>query len=133
MNQLALFSAALGLAEPWQVVDVGFDAAAGRIDLQVAVTPGARFACPDCGAEHQPVHDTLQRQWRHLNFFQFQAYIHAKVPGAAGALRALWQDHAGSAALGTSHQRLHPADGSLDRHPVPGDDGAPGGAVACRE
>ena len=41
---------------------------------------GARFACPACGAEHQPVHDTLQRQWRHLNFFQFQAYIHAKVP-----------------------------------------------------
>jgi transposase len=86
MNQLALFSAALGLAEPWQVVDVGFDAAAGRIDLQVAVTPGARFACPDCGAEHQPVHDTLQRQWRHLNFFQFQAYIHAKVPRVRCAL-----------------------------------------------
>ena len=31
-------------------------------------------------AEHQPVHDTLERDWRHLNFFQFQAYIHAKVP-----------------------------------------------------
>jgi transposase len=86
MNQLALFSAALGLAEPWQVVDVGFDAAAGRIDFQVAFTPGARFACPDCGAEHQPVHDTLQRQWRHLNFFQFQAYIHAKVPRVRCAL-----------------------------------------------
>ena len=80
MNQLALFSAALGLAEPWQVVDVRFDPAAGRIAFQVAFTPGARFACPDCGAEHQPVHDTLQREWRHLNFFQFHAYIHAKVP-----------------------------------------------------
>jgi transposase len=80
MNQLSLFSAALGLAAPWQVVGVGFDPAAGRIDFEVAFTPGARFACPACGAEHQPVHDTLQREWRHLNFFQFQAYIHAKVP-----------------------------------------------------
>jgi hypothetical protein len=54
------------LAEPWQVVDVRFDPAAGRIAFQVAFTPEARFACPDCGAEHQPVHDTLQREWRHL-------------------------------------------------------------------
>jgi transposase len=80
MNQLSLFNAALGLAAPWEVVDVRFDAAAGRIDLQVAFPPGTRFTCPHCGAEHQPVHDTLERQWRHLNFFQFQAYLHAKVP-----------------------------------------------------
>jgi transposase len=80
MNQLSLFSAALGLAAPWQVVDVRFDPKAGRIDFQVAFTPGARFACPHCGGEHQPVHDTLEREWRHLNFFQFQAYLHAKVP-----------------------------------------------------
>ncbi len=26
------------------------------------------------------MHDTLEREWRHLNFFQFQAYIRAKVP-----------------------------------------------------
>lgn len=24
--------------------------------------------------------DTQERAWRHLNFFQFEAYIHAKVP-----------------------------------------------------
>lgn len=80
MNQLSLFSAALGLAAPWQVVDVRFDPTAGRIDFEVAFTPGTRFTCPHCGAEHQPVHDTQEREWRHLNFFQFEAYIHAKVP-----------------------------------------------------
>ncbi len=58
MKQLLLFSAALGLAAPWQVVDVRFDPKAGRIDLEVAFTPGTRFTCPHCGAEHQPVHDT---------------------------------------------------------------------------
>lgn len=27
-----------------------------------------------------PVHDTRERAWRHLNFFQYQCYIHARVP-----------------------------------------------------
>jgi transposase len=80
MNATSLFTVALGLQAPWEVVDVVFDPTVGRIDFQVAFTPGARFVCPHCGAEHQPVHDTQEREWRHLNFFQFQAYIHAKVP-----------------------------------------------------
>ncbi len=76
----SLFSVALGLPAPWEVADVAFDPGAGRIDFRVAFAPGSRFACPHCGAERQPVHDTLEREWRHLNFFQYQAYIHAKVP-----------------------------------------------------
>jgi len=59
---------------------VAFDPKSGRIDFHHASAPGTRFSCPHCGAEHQPVHDTLERDWRHLNVFQFQAYIHAKVP-----------------------------------------------------
>jgi transposase len=80
MNQNTLFSAALGLQSPWQVVDVAFDPALGRIDFAVEFVSGSRFVCPHCGAAHQPVHDTRERRWRHLNFFQYQAYIHAKVP-----------------------------------------------------
>jgi transposase len=80
LDQLSLFSAALGLQSPWEVVDVVFDPSQDRIDFHVAFACGTRFACPQCGAAHQPVHDTLERSWRHLNFFQFQAYIHAKVP-----------------------------------------------------
>ena len=76
----SLFTVALGLQAPWDVVDLAFDPTAGRIDFQVAFAPGTRFACPHCGAERQPVHDTLEREWRHLNFFQYQAYIRAKVP-----------------------------------------------------
>lgn len=76
----SLFTQALGLQTPWEVSDVAFDAAAGRIDLQVRFTAGTRFRCPHCGAEHQPVHDTQERKWRHLNFFQYQAYIRARVP-----------------------------------------------------
>ncbi len=38
------------------------------------------FACPGCGAADCPAHDTERMTWRHLNFFQHQAYLHARVP-----------------------------------------------------
>jgi len=75
-----LFTAALGLSAPWEVTDIRFDADAKRIDFDVAFPAGSRFACPACGAAEQPVHDTRQRSWQHLHFFEHQAYIHAAVP-----------------------------------------------------
>jgi transposase len=80
VSSSSLFTLALGLQAPWEVADVAFDPAAGRIDLRVGFSRGSGFTCPGCGAEHQGVHDTLTREWRHLNFFQYQAYLHAKVP-----------------------------------------------------
>ena len=80
MDQTSLFTAALGLQAPWEVVDVRFSEQEHRIDFDIAFEAGTRFACPKCGAEAQAVHDTRSRQWRHLNFFQFDAYIHAKIP-----------------------------------------------------
>lgn len=77
---MSLFTSALGLATPWQVIDVRFDADAGRIDFDVAYSRGSRFDCPACAAEAQPVHDNRTRSWRHLNFFQYEAYIHAPLP-----------------------------------------------------
>ena len=49
--------------------------------------PGLRSGIPlplpegDGGA--CPVHDTADRTWRHLDFFQHQAYLHARVPRVA--------------------------------------------------
>ena len=61
MDPLSLFPLALGLPAPREVVDVAFDSESGRIDCHLAFAPGTRFACPHCGAEHQPVYDTLER------------------------------------------------------------------------
>jgi len=80
MDQTSLFTAALGLQHPWEVIDVQFSEQERRIDFEVAFEAGSKFTCAACGAEAQPVHDTLQREWRHLNFFQFDAYIHARIP-----------------------------------------------------
>lgn len=77
-----LFSAALGLVAPWRVGRSEFDAEAGRLDLYLEFPRGARFACPEpeCPERQCPVHDAEAKTWRHLDFFQYQAYLHAKLP-----------------------------------------------------
>jgi transposase len=75
-----LFQAALGLAEPWQVTRTEFDVTARRLDLYLDFPRGARFACPEGDEPACPVHDTEPKTWRHLDFFQHQAYLHARVP-----------------------------------------------------
>jgi transposase len=77
-----LFTAALGLVPPWRVERSEFDAEAGRLDLFLDFPRGARFACPQSGCPERqcPVHDTEGKTWRHLDFFQYQAHLHARVP-----------------------------------------------------
>jgi transposase len=75
-----LFHAALGLTGPWQVIRTEFDAEARRLDLYLDFPKGARFACPEGDQPACPVHDSEPKIWRHLDFFQHQAYLHARVP-----------------------------------------------------
>lgn len=74
-----LFTAALGLQSPWRVEDIRFDPDQSRIDFDV-VCGSSRLSCPVCGAKEQPVHDRKKRQWQHLHFFQYKAFIQAPVP-----------------------------------------------------
>jgi len=78
--ELNLFTAALGLAAPWGVTEVRFAREEGKIEFEVEFAKGSRFVCPVCGEPHQGVHDTKERRWRHLNFFEYQAFIEASVP-----------------------------------------------------
>ena len=75
-----LLQAALGLGTPWAVSGSRFDALARRLDIDITFAKGARFACPCCEATGCPVHDTEQKSWRHLSFFQHEAYLNARVP-----------------------------------------------------
>jgi transposase len=83
MHTNALFQLALGLSSPWQVARSEFDAESfdgrGQLDLHLDFPRGSRFGCPECDAAC-PVHDTVEKTWRHLDFFQHQALLHARVP-----------------------------------------------------
>ena len=74
-----LFTLALGLVPPWMVDEVQFTAEEKRLDLHVNFPKGSRFPCPVCGQDC-PVYDTQEKVWRHLDFFQHAAYLHARVP-----------------------------------------------------
>jgi len=88
---LAVFGAALGLAPPWQVVSVEFDDLLGRIEIGLDFPRGSRFACPEPGCTNKvcPVHDTMEKRWRHLDFFEHQAYLVARVPRVDCALHGV--------------------------------------------
>ena len=75
----SLFTAALGLQAPWVVDKVDLDTARRRIDFDIRCI-ASRLACPSCGAPDQGIHDRNRRSWRHLDFFQFEAWLHADVP-----------------------------------------------------
>jgi transposase len=77
-----LFTQALGLSPPWCVESVDFRQSEGLIVFQIR-NMAQRLECPACGAADQPIHDRLQRSWRHLNFFQYQALLQARVPRVA--------------------------------------------------
>jgi transposase len=80
MRDTSLLQLALGIVPPWTVTGSAFDAPARRLDIHIDFTAGSRFACPGCGTAGCPVHDTEPMSWRHLSFFQHQAYLHARVP-----------------------------------------------------
>ena len=80
MRDTSLLQLALALSPPWTVSRADFDAEAHRLDIQIDFPPGSRFACPTCGAADCPAYDTVRKTWRHLNFFQHQAYLTARVP-----------------------------------------------------
>lgn len=79
MNPESLFGIALGITPPWEVEEIEFSKEAKRLDIKIGFQRGATFACPVCGAP-APAYDTSEKTWRHLNFFQYEAYLTARVP-----------------------------------------------------
>jgi transposase len=81
MNSETIFSMALGLQAPWQVKEVTFstdDKLHSELHLHIDFASGSRF--PDEANELCPVHDTVDRQWQHLSFFEHTCYLHCVVP-----------------------------------------------------
>lgn len=79
MTPESLFGIALGIDSPWLVEGIEFSKESKRLDIKINFQRGATFPCPVCGAQ-SPVHDTTEKEWRHLNFFQYEAYLTARVP-----------------------------------------------------
>jgi transposase len=77
--QNQLFEAALGLAKPWHVRGIAFDATQKTLTISVDFVAGTRFAAPDVAGVHS-VHDTQIKRLRHLNFFQHECFLEVRTP-----------------------------------------------------
>lgn len=104
MTQKELFSAALMIEKPWFIQEIKLDQENGKLEIWIDFERGSKFYYEDTelGVKgHFKAYDTTQKTWRHLNFFQYQCYLHAWIPrvdtGSGGKIRqvyAPWEGHA---------------------------------------
>ena len=79
MDANTLFSQALGLGAQWNVIKSEMDVPQRQLRLELDFPAGTKFACPRCG-QLCAVHDTVDKEWRHLDFWQHRTDLRARVP-----------------------------------------------------
>lgn len=109
-----LFSTALQLTDPWYVEKVEFlpsEMKPEELHIHINFRRGATFHFFEDSEDDSSIlvdedgipiefkaNDTVERTWRHLNFFQYKTYIHARVPkirtgkgkGTSSTVRVPW-------------------------------------------
>jgi len=79
-----LFQMALNVTTPWYVSDLKFDVETKRLDIYIDFKVGSEFEYYDKEEDKEIVglkaYDTKNKSWRHLNFFEHECYLHARVP-----------------------------------------------------
>ncbi|MBW2128514.1 MAG: hypothetical protein JRH13_04035 [Deltaproteobacteria bacterium] len=95
--ELKLFEAALGIHDPWHVSGVDLDTAAQTLTIRIDFSSGSRFSVVSEEGKH-PVYDTVEKRYRHLNFFQHECFLVVRVPRVKlpdGSVRLVEPDWAG--------------------------------------
>lgn len=81
MIETRIFEAALAIQSPWYVKEIQFDAASKRLDIYIDFNRGSTFPSTDpTFPDKYKVKDTLDKTWRHLNFFEHECYINCRTP-----------------------------------------------------
>jgi len=102
-----LFQLALNITDPWQISDLDFDIESKRLDVYIDFKKGSTFSYEYIDTKTQikketidgkevetentieigretfnnlKAYDTKNKTWRHLNFFEHECYLHARVP-----------------------------------------------------
>ena len=75
-----LFEKALGIEKPWFIDNLKFDIKQRRLDIYINFEVGSKFkyVSEEEGISGTfGVYDTVDKTWRHLNFFQHECYLHS--------------------------------------------------------
>lgn len=76
---LDMFHEALQIEEPWKLTHIEYDDQEETWHLYVDFKRGSMFACPICGTSSK-AYDAEKKHWRHLDFWDWKTYMHARVP-----------------------------------------------------
>lgn len=79
MNMSQLFEAALHIEQPWFISSVNFSAEQKKLEIKIDFTKGTTFKLPGIDGAHK-AYDTVEKSWRHLNFFEHECYLIARIP-----------------------------------------------------
>jgi transposase len=76
-----MFEKALQIESPWYISYHELDQENATLHIGLNFKRGAKFPCTRCG-ELCPVYDVADenREWRHLDFWQFKTILHARYP-----------------------------------------------------
>ena len=81
MDMKEIFGKALGINNPWFVTNVNFDLESKRLDIHIDFIKGSAFSFDQDGITGEyKAYDTIEKEWRHLNFFEHECYLKARVP-----------------------------------------------------
>jgi transposase len=77
-----IFAAALNITSPWLISAINFDYENRKLDIHLDFEKGSEFeyTLEDGSTGTGKAYDTVEKTWRHLNFFQHECYLHARVP-----------------------------------------------------
>lgn len=79
-NSAEIFEIGLGLTSPWFVEKVSFESVNDIKELHIHIDFQKGYKFKDEKENELATHDTMQRTWQHLNFFQHKCFLHARVP-----------------------------------------------------
>jgi transposase len=83
MTQEELFALAIGIYKPWFIESINLDIEKRELNIKVNFIKGSSFSYIDEETGEigkYKAYDTSEKTWRHLNFFQYHCYLHARIP-----------------------------------------------------
>ena len=79
MDEFTIFTAALNLNAPWFIEKVRLEKGERKEQIHITISH-KKGSCFNYEGQEYPVYDHRDRVWRHLDFFQYECYLHVAVP-----------------------------------------------------
>jgi transposase len=79
-NSAEIFEIGLGLTSPWFLEKVSFETINTGRELHIYLNFQKGFKFKSEEGEDLLIHNTMERTWQDLHFFQHKCYLHARVP-----------------------------------------------------